>query len=557
MRSLIEAVEEKRFIRKSKLPSKHLLPDDLLLQLPQSDSLIDLIGPHLDQKQRDIVSSKPSVLLESLRTGRITSLEVVEAFIASSSIAQQTVNCLTEILFDEARQRAKELDDLLRTTGKPVGSLHGLPVSVKETCNIKGVETTLGYVGWIGNAAKFNSLLVDILLEQGAVIYCKTNVPQTMMTGESHNNVFGPVLNPHNRTLTPGGSSGGEAALLTMKGSLMGLGTDIAGSVRMPAACTGIYALKPSTQRLFSTWGSGTTVPGQESIAPCYGPMSSSVEGIEILCQAISDGQPWLVDSKIIPLPWNAELVHETSIRSKLTFAVMRDDGIVIPHPPVIDAIHQTVVKLRAAGHEVIEWPKFDYEPVQAVAAKAFVADGCVKYRAALEQGQEKPLGPILLGHGAILGDIHTELSVSELWDLHAERNKLTNMHLAHWQATKRLTSDGRPIDALITPAAAHTAPPHNNFTYLGYTSVFNVFDWPSAVLPTPGLVDQTYSKGWNRAEFLASRNPLNELDKKNLELYDPKKFAGGPFTVQIICPRLQEEKLIGIMKAIDGVLNQ
>lgn len=85
-----------------------------------------------------------------------------------------------------------------------------------------------------------------MLLDLGAVLYCKTNLPQTIMTGDSDNNVFGRTLNPRNTALTAGGSTGGEGALLALRGSILGVGTDVGGSIRVPSVCNGIYGLRPS-----------------------------------------------------------------------------------------------------------------------------------------------------------------------------------------------------------------------------------------------------------------------------------------------------------------------
>ena len=136
----------------------------------------------------------------------------------------------------------------MRENGKLVGPLHGLPVSIKDSFQVIGTEATLGLVAFIGKTSEVNSCLVENLLELGAVLYVKTNVPQTLMvfdhklsskaylttmssdqTADSHNNVFGRVLNPWNTMLTAGGSSGGEGALVALRGSPLGIGTDIAG----------------------------------------------------------------------------------------------------------------------------------------------------------------------------------------------------------------------------------------------------------------------------------------------------------------------------------------
>lgn len=141
---------------------------------------------------------------------------------------------MTEIFIEKALARAAEVDEYLKKTGKVIGPLHGLPVSLKDQLNIKGVETSMGYVSWIGQYAQRNSVLTDILESVGAVPFVKTNVPQTLMVcyrasyhcnshvifqwPETFNHVFGRTVHPCNSSWTCGGSSGGEGALVGMTG---------------------------------------------------------------------------------------------------------------------------------------------------------------------------------------------------------------------------------------------------------------------------------------------------------------------------------------------------
>jgi amidase len=149
-----------------------------------------------------------------------------------------------------AQARAKQLDEELKKTGKPVGKLHGLPLSLKCQIDVKGHEVNMGYVGWVGRIAKKNSVLVDLLLKQGAVLFCYTNVPQALMSGETVNNLYGRTCMPFNRDLSSGGSSGGEGALIAMRGSPLGVGSDIGGSIRIPSAFNALYGLRPSYHRI-------------------------------------------------------------------------------------------------------------------------------------------------------------------------------------------------------------------------------------------------------------------------------------------------------------------
>ena len=141
-----------------------------------------------------------------------------------------------------ALARAKELDEYLQKNGKPIGPLHGLPISLKDQCRIKvseanhhkrslltnqGLETSMGYVSWIGKYDKENSVLVDMLLKAGAVFYVKTSVPQSLMVCETVNNIIGRTVNPRNKNWSCGGSSGGEGAMVGFRGGIIGVGTDI------------------------------------------------------------------------------------------------------------------------------------------------------------------------------------------------------------------------------------------------------------------------------------------------------------------------------------------
>lgn len=139
---------------------------------------------------------------------------------------------MTEIFFDQALERAAFLDEHYQRTGKPFGPLHGLPIALKDSLNVAGVDSTIGMTAYAFQPEKQNSVIVDMLLALGAVMYVKTNIPQSMMTPDTENFVFGRARNPRSKYLTAAGSSGGLGALIGMRGALMGIGTDVGGSVR-------------------------------------------------------------------------------------------------------------------------------------------------------------------------------------------------------------------------------------------------------------------------------------------------------------------------------------
>lgn len=156
------------------------------------------------------------------------------------------VHSLTEVCFEDALDRANTLDEYVASHQESVGPLHGIPTTLKDQFNVKGYDTTIGYVGRALSPAKDDAVLVKMLRSLGAIIMAKTNLPQSIMWCETENPLWGLTTNPYSPDYTPGGSTGGEAALIARGASVLGFGTDIGGSIRIPAHMMGIYGLKPS-----------------------------------------------------------------------------------------------------------------------------------------------------------------------------------------------------------------------------------------------------------------------------------------------------------------------
>lgn len=224
----------------------------------------------------------------------------------------------------------------------------------------------MGYTGWIGTYQgnkddtryrTSESELVRELRALGAVLFCKTSVPHTLMCGETINNIVGYTWNPRNRNLSSGGSSGGEGALISFRGSPAGFGTDIGGSVRIPSAFNGLWGLRPSTGRL-PYEGMANSMDGQNSILSVVGPLTTSALALKMLTKAVLSQKPWLFDPLVHEIPWRDEhdkvveaLMSEKS--GKLSFGMLKHDGICGLHPPVARAISMVTKALQKIGHEV------------------------------------------------------------------------------------------------------------------------------------------------------------------------------------------------------------
>ncbi|KAG6847006.1 hypothetical protein H0H93_010637, partial [Arthromyces matolae] len=331
----------------------------------------------------------------------------------------------------------------------------------------------MGYVSWVGKYAESDCVLVELLYECGAVPFVRTNVPQTLMWGETYNHVFGRTTNPYNRKLTPGGSSGGEGALLAMKGSPLGVGTDIGGSLRIPSAFCGLYTLRPSYERL-PYYGAVNALEGQESISSVLGPMANSMSGVKIFTKAIIDAKPWTKDPLVLRKEWSEKEYNlENHGGGKgMCFAMMWDNGVVKPHPPLLRAMEMTKAALEAAGHRVIDWEPHRHLEIYKNAETIFVADGGHDYHTQCELSGEPLITSMLPedeNHPSGLTEPFVKTLIGEevhrtaydLWQLHKEKRNLRKSHLDHWEQTVRRTGTGRPVDAIISPAVAYTAVPH------------------------------------------------------------------------------------------------
>ena len=219
-----------------------------------------------------------------------------------------------------------------------------------QTVGVRGWDGCIGYSAWVGKPAESDSALVRLLRDAGAVPFVKTNVPITLLSFESASDVFGRTTNPHKATHSPGGSSGGEAALLAYGGSRIGIGTDVAGSVRVPAHYSGVYSIKASVGRFLKT-GSSTSMPGQEGVAPVYSPMARTLEDLDYFWKAVMSMQPWSYDHSVLPIPW-----RDVHISSKpLKWGVMWNDGVVTPSPACKRALEMVANTLIEHGHQVID----------------------------------------------------------------------------------------------------------------------------------------------------------------------------------------------------------
>ncbi|KAH9474372.1 Acetamidase [Psilocybe cubensis] len=555
-----QLIAEKRERQAATIPKEWILTN-----LPPKEALNVIDFPEksglLTDKELEITSAHVEVLLEKISTGIWSSVEVTTAFSKRAIIAHQLVNCLTEIFIERALEKAAKLDEYLKSTGKVVGPLHGLPISLKDQVSIKGIESTLGYVSWINHYAEKNSVLADILEACGAVLYVKTNIPQTLMWPETFNYVFGRTLNPFNRSLTSGGSSGGEGALIALKGSPLGKFCDISLiSIRIPSAFNGLYGLRPSYARVPYA-GCVNSMEGQDSVPSVLGPMSTSLEGVKSFMKAVVGQTPWLKDPLAVRKPWSEEeyqLSDHGGDKKALVFAILWHDELVLPHPPVTRALEHTKTALIDAGHKVLDWKPLKHSDIYRTIGGIWSSGAAEDYRVATQPTGEPVVASMKPG---VEDPDHTDpeippfrpladgISAFQLWQIQKERRDLRQEYMDHWNATVRSTGSGRPIDAIISPCAAYAAPPHGMNKSANYTMVWNALDYTALVIPTGLSVDPVLDAKKPPHEF------FGDLDKANYEFYDPATFKDAPLCIQVVGRTLEEEGVIAMGEVVDAAL--
>jgi amidase len=361
---------KKRAAQLASIPQQWHLPDEIL-QAPPTNTFEFLERTKLlSDREKFLTNQEVSSLLQLIASKKATAVEVVTAFFKRVSFAQQLIKCCTEMFFNEAVAQAQALDEYLEKKGEVNGPLHGLPVCLKDQYSIKGQDTTIGWVGFIGKPATRDSELVQCLRSQGAVLYVKSNIPQSLMMSDSYNHVFKQSVNGLNRALISGGSSGGEAAITCVRASPVGIGTDIGGSIRIPAALQGMYGLCPTVGRVCLE----TSRARRQILSSVAGPISWSLSSVEAFLKGYLASQPWNLDPGIIPIPWRAELCAPPSRPLRIGFYF--DDGFMRVQPPAERAIKEVVAKLAAAGHEVFEWETSSHAKGHDMWSKGMLSDG-------------------------------------------------------------------------------------------------------------------------------------------------------------------------------------
>ena len=558
----IEISRRKQADRARLLPSQYSVPGNLIPKDPPKlehgpQNVIDVPRKLLSKKEVEITEAyNVPTILKAIADKKLSVVEVTDAFCHRATIAQHLTNCITEVLFERARKRADYLDKYLKDKGETLGPLHGLVISVKDTFYIAGVDSSIGIASLCYKPAKENAPLVDLLESLGCVIIAKTNIPQTLASLDSVNNVWGRTMNPVNRMCTAGGSSGGEGVMVAMKAVMVGIGTDVGGSIRVPAYVNGVVGFKPSEGRVPYGGQQGMGLEGGSAVGvqAVAGPISRSVEDASVVMREIMRVSP-LFGEDCVPSEWVGGKLRGCGEKREVVIGILRSDGNCALHPPIDKILTEVGDMLkRAPGVKVVEIPTPKaWQKSQGAMSKIMGVGGGDIINEMIKSTGE-PLVPWM----STRMRTGPPQAYPRLAELKAQRAALQQEMIdVVWTQKDDAGRRRRRIDAIICPLAAHPVPEIERYNAVGYTSSWVYLDCPAGNLPIRDIQESDLELGKPQGGKV-----LSSWDEKNRELWDEKKtdrrvYLGTQLSVQIVVPKLEEERLAQMMSLVEGVARE
>jgi Asp-tRNA(Asn)/Glu-tRNA(Gln) amidotransferase A subunit family amidase len=428
-------------------------------------------------------------LVKDVQSGGTQPIDILRAYGKAALKAHEKTNCVTEVMFTGAEGWLKNGSINLK------GPLAGIPVSLKDSIGVGGYDTTVGYASRVGNAIPTDGGLVRLLKDAGAIPYVKTNLPITLLSFESTNALWGRTTNPHNKDYSPGGSTGGESALLAAGGGRIGIGSDVAGSVRAPAHFSGIYSLRCSVGR-WPKAGVQTSMPGQEGVPSVFSPMTRTLGDLQYFTKSVISMKPWEYDHSVFPIAWRQEEYDNVKSAKKLRIGVLRTDGVVDPSPACARALDMAVEAYSRDGDDIIaldDAPDM-YHALQ-LGSKLLNSDGCETFAEPLRTGEWMDPGAAQMAFYMSLPRVFKwvynfyvrHIRRDPLWagllegwnpKTAAEQWKLVDQREAYRAQWHKYFAD-KQLDFILSPPNALPATPHGAMkdacASCGYTFLWNI----------------------------------------------------------------------------------
>ena len=414
----------------------------------------------------ELIERSAKALAAAIRGREVSAYEVVLAAIARIEAVNPQLNAVVQTRFGAALAEAQAADERLRQ-GEIAGPLHGVPMTIKDSFDTADLISTAGTKGRAAYVPAEDATVVARLRAAGAILLGKTNTPELTLQVITDNYVYGRTNNPYAVMHTPGGSSGGAAAIIAAGGVPFDIGTDTGGSIRLPSHCCGTAGLKPTAGRVPRTGHIIAYDIGHMDLLTHVGPMARYVEDLGLLLPIIA-GPDWR-DPVIVPAPLGE--AADVALPS-LRMAFYCDNGIATPAQETVQVVEQAVQALAARGVAITEVRPPRMEESDGLLVRLFLADGGAAVRGLLRRSHTD------------LGDMHPSIAWTQAQPPlpAAEMSAL----LAEWNIYRsQMLAFMEEYDAILCPASAAPAPKHDDPAPLdpSYASAYNLTGWPAVVV--------------------------------------------------------------------------
>lgn len=493
-------------------------------------------------------------LQTALRNRTTSSVEVVEALIARSAAVDGEARAFVRRFDAEARDLAAKAD-AARSRGDDLGPLHGIPLTIKENIDVAGSDSTMGLRARQNQPAKVDAVVVQAVRSVGGIPLGKTNVPQLLLAQETENSIWGITPNPWHTGRSPGGSSGGEAVALATGQTPLGIGTDIGGSIRIPAHFCGIAGLKPTLDR-WSNRGSMGAIAGQELVRAQMGPMARTSADVALLFGALDPRKQTGLDPAVVPL---AIADPSTIDLTGLRVGVFDDDGFLTPAASLRRGVQLAATALRDAGATIVDYQPPGAQDLLYVWLAGISSDGGDTMKGVLA-GEDvvrqilpsmrvaRMPKPLRLALAGILGSQKQDRlarllrslgqkPVSALWKLTAERTAMRRAESDAWHAAG--------LDLVLCPPHALPAMPlgtSGDLTLtLSYAFRYVMLNFPAGVVPVTCVTEEESTRP----------KPTDKVEQRCAEV--EAASIGLPVGVQVVARPYREDLVLAAMMAIEA----
>jgi fatty acid amide hydrolase len=512
-----------------------------------------------DERMKYIYDLDASSLLNRIRSKDISAVEALLTYAIRAGTIGRELKYTCDVDFENALCRAIDIDNIINVSGNEfLPPLAGLPISVKDQISVKGMLTTLGYSSMSNNLDTEDAYLISILKKKGAIIYTKSNTPQGCCTIESTNRLWGASLNPWNKNKSTGGSSGGEAGLVATKCSPLGIGSDIAGSIRVPANFCGLYGFKPTRTRVSAKGAyscNGSIYPANPMITFSWGPIARSLEDCVLLCRNVFG--EFIEDDSCNNVYFNDDIyLREIDYNAKTKIGYCIDNSMCETAPCIKETLLDVVQKLKSKGFIMVEYPLDKFNELVEVGTLLLINSEFDLIRKTLN-GEEpgeyykglfcirsegqfwRNLMYYLRGksRSVVIENCYKKISHEEYIDLTIRFMKLKDEFIKSWMQSgiEAVVCPILPTPAFNINAGGYLFP-FNHFLFM-----FNCIDMPAGNVPIKLCFNTSYTTKYNDEYSRVIQDNLSD----SLAL---------PLGIQVAALPNQDEWCLKIMKEIDSI---